>query len=107
MAVTHVLSMQKILHSTMDSINNAILQMDRNISKSTFGRVFRFEGSGHVRLFPTNLQTLTYTPQPKERKGARFLREIRAGLTTFFTMAYIIAVNVCNDPHFDLCNLTS
>lgn len=32
--------------------------------------------------------------QEKERKDARFLTEIRAGLTTFFTMAYIIAVNV-------------
>ena len=32
--------------------------------------------------------------QDKERKGSKFLTEIRAGLTTFFTMAYIIAVNV-------------
>lgn len=32
--------------------------------------------------------------QHKERKGSKFFTEIRAGLTTFFTMAYIIAVNV-------------
>jgi hypothetical protein len=32
--------------------------------------------------------------QPKSIKGATFFRELRAGLTTFATMAYIIAVNV-------------
>lgn len=32
--------------------------------------------------------------QEKELKDAKFLTEIRAGLTTFFTMAYVIAVNV-------------
>lgn len=32
--------------------------------------------------------------QDKERKDAKFFTEIRAGLTTFFTMAYVIAVNV-------------
>jgi AGZA family xanthine/uracil permease-like MFS transporter len=31
--------------------------------------------------------------QTKERKGSRFLTEIRAGLATFFAMAYIISVN--------------
>jgi hypothetical protein len=36
--------------------------------------------------------------QPKEIQGATFFREIRAGLTTFATMAYIIAVNVRNPP---------
>lgn len=30
----------------------------------------------------------------KEIKKTRFTTELRAGLTTFFTMAYIIAVNV-------------
>lgn len=29
-----------------------------------------------------------------EIKGTKFTTELRAGLTTFFTMAYIIAVNV-------------
>jgi AGZA family xanthine/uracil permease-like MFS transporter len=32
--------------------------------------------------------------QGKEIKNARFTTEIRAGLTTFFTMAYVISVNV-------------
>ena len=32
--------------------------------------------------------------QEKEIHGSKFLTELRAGLTTFFTMAYIIAVNV-------------
>jgi xanthine/uracil/vitamin C permease (AzgA family) len=31
--------------------------------------------------------------QEHERPGSKFVTEIRAGLTTFFTMAYIIAVN--------------
>jgi AGZA family xanthine/uracil permease-like MFS transporter len=34
------------------------------------------------------------SPQEKEVRGTKFLTEIRAGLTTFFTMAYIVAVNV-------------
>lgn len=33
-------------------------------------------------------------PKPNEIRGATVFREIRAGLTTFATMAYIIAVNV-------------
>jgi AGZA family xanthine/uracil permease-like MFS transporter len=48
-------------------------------SHSVVGRYFHLEGSGHRN----------------EIKGARLTTEIRAGLTTFFTMAYIIAVNVC------------
>ncbi|RYC62674.1 hypothetical protein CHU98_g3531 [Xylaria longipes] len=51
--------------------------LDQRINRSTFGRVFRLEGSGH----------------PKSIRGASFFREVRAGLTTFATMAYIIAVN--------------
>ena len=31
--------------------------------------------------------------QPRERKGSYFFTELRAGLATFFAMAYIIAVN--------------
>lgn len=61
----------------MSAVSNAVKAIDGRISRSTFGRVFRLEGSGHH----------------KERKGSKFLTEIRAGLTTFFTMAYIIAVN--------------
>ncbi|KAF9870810.1 permease [Colletotrichum karsti] len=55
----------------------AVHRFDRTISSSTFGRIFRLEGSGH----------------PKEIPDSSFLREIRAGATTFATMAYIIAVN--------------
>ncbi|KAF9695947.1 hypothetical protein EKO04_005962 [Ascochyta lentis] len=68
------------------------------VGASTFGRVFRLEGCGHE----------------KEIKNARFTTEIRAGLTTFFTMAYVISVNasiladsggncVCNDADDSLC----
>jgi adenine/guanine/hypoxanthine permease len=32
--------------------------------------------------------------QEMEIRNTRFTTELRAGLTTFFTMAYIIAVNV-------------
>lgn len=42
---------------------------------------------------PTLTSRFTYTLQRKERKGSYFSTEIRAGLTTFFAMAYIIAVN--------------
>jgi len=47
------------------------------VARSAVGRYFRLEGSGH----------------PKERKGSYFFTEIRAGLATFFAMAYIISVN--------------
>ncbi|KAE8440644.1 hypothetical protein EG329_006996 [Mollisiaceae sp. DMI_Dod_QoI] len=88
----------------MPSVKNSIKVLDAKISRSTFGRVFRLDGSGH----------------PKERKGSKFITEIRAGLTTFFTMAYIIAVNaniltqsggtcVCpgTDPNDPVCNLNA
>ncbi|KAM7188521.1 Adenine/guanine permease AZG1 [Naviculisporaceae sp. PSN 640] len=69
---------------------------NQKIAATAVGRWFRLEGSGH----------------PKERKGSHFFTEARAGLATFFAMAYIIAVNasivadsggtcVCNGP--DLC----
>ncbi|ESZ93823.1 purine transporter [Sclerotinia borealis F-4128] len=47
------------------------------VAGSIVGRIFRLQGSGHV----------------KSREGSRFLTEIRAGLATFFAMAYIISVN--------------
>ncbi|CAM1505993.1 Fc.00g116300.m01.CDS01 [Cosmosporella sp. VM-42] len=47
------------------------------MSTTFVGRFFRLEGSAH----------------PKEIPGSTFLGEIRAGATTFATMAYIIAVN--------------
>ncbi|KAF2740013.1 purine transporter [Polyplosphaeria fusca] len=77
----------------METVRLAINRVNNVIGSSTFGRIFRLEGSGHER----------------EIKNTRFTTEVRAGITTFFTMAYIIAVNasilsdsggtcVCNDP---------
>ncbi|KAF2463177.1 uncharacterized protein BDR25DRAFT_337990 [Lindgomyces ingoldianus] len=76
----------------MNAINKSLNSFNEAVGSSTFGRIFRLEGSGHE----------------KEIKNTRFTTEVRAGLTTFFTMAYIIAVNasiladtggncVCND----------
>ncbi|KAI9492059.1 permease family-domain-containing protein [Zychaea mexicana] len=47
------------------------------VAHSRAGRYFQLAGSGARR----------------ERKNTKFLTEIRAGLTTFFAMAYIISVN--------------
>lgn len=47
------------------------------VAKSPIGYRFRLEFSGHKY----------------ERKGTRFLKEVRAGIATFFAMAYIISVN--------------
>lgn len=69
------------------------------IARTRVGRYFRLENSGH----------------PKERKGSFFFTEIRAGLATFFAMAYIISVNanitsqsggtcVCPPTSTDLCD---
>ncbi|KAF8245101.1 hypothetical protein K440DRAFT_419117 [Wilcoxina mikolae CBS 423.85] len=52
-------------------------RFNRRVAEGPVGRFFRLEFSGHRR----------------ERKGSRFFTEIRAGLATFFAMAYIIAVN--------------
>lgn len=49
------------------------------------------------KSFPFNAHQIVIMmscSQEKELKNAKFLIEIRAGLTTFFTMAYVIAVNV-------------
>jgi adenine/guanine/hypoxanthine permease len=79
----------------MRSYKEVCEAIDIKIGSTTFGRVFRLEGSGHVRLCTQGpYESCTNLWQLKERKGSKFLTEIRAGLTTFFTMAYIIAVNV-------------
>ncbi|KAK3352181.1 xanthine/uracil permease family protein-like protein, partial [Lasiosphaeria hispida] len=52
-------------------------KINEGIARTSVGRVFRLEGSGHEKALP----------------NSRFSTEIRAGLTTFFTMAYIISVN--------------
>ncbi|CAO3629016.1 unnamed protein product [Mucor hiemalis] len=71
------------------------------VAHSRVGKYFQLDHSGHRR----------------ERKGTKFITEIRAGITIFFAMAYIISVNasiisesggtcVCNgtptDPTCDL-----
>ncbi|RDW82611.1 hypothetical protein BP6252_03723 [Coleophoma cylindrospora] len=65
---------------------------DYRISRSTFGRIFRLHGCGHEKAI----------------KNALFFTELRAGLTTFCTMAYIISVNaaILTDTG-GLCECTS
>ncbi|KAG9312542.1 permease family-domain-containing protein [Chiua virens] len=52
-------------------------RLNAQVADSVVGRWFRLEGSGH----------------PREREGSRFMTDIRAGLTTWAAMAYIISVN--------------
>lgn len=47
------------------------------VAHSKVGKYFQLDHSGHRR----------------ERKGTKFITEIRAGITIFFAMAYIISVN--------------
>ncbi|EER37101.1 purine transporter [Histoplasma capsulatum H143] len=74
------------------------MAINRVVADSIIGRGFRLENSGHRH----------------ERKGSRFLTEVRAGLTTFFAMAYIISVNsniltqsgstcICSDQENPTC----
>ncbi|CAE6519076.1 unnamed protein product [Rhizoctonia solani] len=51
--------------------------LNTKVAESAVGRWFRLDGCGH----------------PKQREGSLFTTELRAGTTTFFAMAYIIAVN--------------
>ncbi|KAG0253765.1 hypothetical protein DFQ27_007237 [Actinomortierella ambigua] len=71
-------------------------RLNKSVAHSAFGRYFRLDGSGARR----------------ERIGSTFTTEMRAGLTTFVTMAYIISVNalivtdsggmcVCTQPETD------
>lgn len=57
--------------------NSWIQRINHVVATSFVGKRFRLEGSGHR----------------KERKNSHFFTEIRAGLATFFAMAYIISVN--------------
>ncbi|KAJ6495581.1 permease family-domain-containing protein [Mycena vitilis] len=75
---------------------HALDLLNAHIADSFVGRWFRLEGSGH----------------PKERIGSRFTTELRAGLTTWAAMAYIISVNAsilsdsggtCVCPTDDFC----
>ncbi|THG97398.1 hypothetical protein EW026_g4593 [Hermanssonia centrifuga] len=74
-------------------------RINATVADSFVGRWFHLEGSGH----------------PRERIGSRFLTEIRAGLTTWAAMAYIISVNasiiadtggtcVCTSTTDPVCN---
>ncbi|KAG9186501.1 putative xanthine/uracil permease [Alternaria panax] len=82
----------------MDFMRSSVESLDVYIGRSTFGRIFRLHGCGHK----------------DEILHTKFTTEVRAGLTSFFTMAYIIAVNatiladtggncVCNDPTDPIC----
>ncbi|EGU77478.1 hypothetical protein FOXB_11990 [Fusarium oxysporum f. sp. conglutinans Fo5176] len=53
-------------------------RFNRSVATSFIGRFFRLQGSSHS----------------KEIDGTTFLKEVRAGATTFAAMTYIIAVNV-------------
>ncbi|KAF2097114.1 xanthine/uracil permease family protein-like protein [Rhizodiscina lignyota] len=59
------------------SAKNTISVLNHAVGRSIVGRIFRLEGSGHEKAIPNSY----------------FLTEVRAGITTFFTMAYIISVN--------------
>ena len=50
-----------------------IHNLNDRVARSSFGRYFLLEGSGH----------------PKERRGARFTTELRGGLTTFSSMVHL------------------
>ncbi|KAG1785270.1 permease family-domain-containing protein [Suillus plorans] len=52
-------------------------RLNAQVADSAIGRWFRLEGSGHAR----------------EREGSRFMTDVRAGITTWAAMAYIISVN--------------
>ncbi|KAG5788518.1 hypothetical protein H9Q69_012416 [Fusarium xylarioides] len=52
-------------------------RINDGVANSRVGHWFQLEGSGH----------------PRERPGSRFTTEIRAGVISFFAMAYILAVN--------------
>ncbi|KJA17332.1 hypothetical protein HYPSUDRAFT_206272 [Hypholoma sublateritium FD-334 SS-4] len=56
---------------------SAIVRLNDTVAASAFGKWFKLEGSGAKR----------------ERTGSRFTTELRAGLTTWAAMAYIISVN--------------
>lgn len=91
-------SVMEKIKGKLHQARKAVDRFDRAVSTSTFGRIFRLDGSGHVSFLVLGSspgQVLTFE-QPKQIADSSFLREVRAGATTFATMAYIIAVNVCS-----------
>jgi AGZA family xanthine/uracil permease-like MFS transporter len=79
----------------MESVRGQIEAINVYVGSSTFGRIFHLDGSGHVSP-PTecNFKLWLIAMQDCEIKNTRLTTELRAGLTTFFTMSYIIAANV-------------
>ncbi|TFK21710.1 purine transporter [Coprinopsis marcescibilis] len=61
----------------MSFFASKVTKINDVVAKSAVGRWFKLEGSG----------------AKKERVGSRFMTEIRAGITTWAAMAYIISVN--------------
>ncbi|KAG1450078.1 hypothetical protein G6F56_008455 [Rhizopus delemar] len=58
-------------------MTNWVDKVNDRVARSRIGKYFQLENSGHRR----------------ERKGTKFMTEVRAGVTVFFAMAYIISVN--------------
>lgn len=98
----------------IQSIAHLIRRLNSSTSKSLLGWLFRLQGSGHVRNHHCTFASLfqhsvsnrpPLTTQPEEIPHTCFSTELRAGLTTFATMSYIIAVNVSSTPA--ISNLSS
>ncbi|CAH0044246.1 unnamed protein product, partial [Clonostachys solani] len=84
---------------------------DEWLTNSRLGRLFHLEGTGKVKennIPSTSSRVSAAINQSNpEKSRSTFFREIRAGLTTFATMAYIIAVNVSSSLESPLCLLSS
>ncbi|KAM5357130.1 hypothetical protein ACJZ2D_016583 [Fusarium nematophilum] len=65
------------LRAKIGGLPDAVDGFNSRVASTFLGRFFRLEGSGH----------------PKEIPGSSLFSELRAGVTTFATMAYIIGVN--------------
>ncbi|KAK2592920.1 hypothetical protein QQS21_009365 [Conoideocrella luteorostrata] len=63
--------------NALKEMRKFFLAVNKWVAKSPVGHFFHLAGSGH----------------PDQINNATFCREVRAGLTTFATMAYIISVN--------------
>ncbi|CAO3696047.1 hypothetical protein G6F70_006295 [Rhizopus microsporus] len=75
-------------------MTNWVEKINDRVARSVVGKYFQLEYSGHRR----------------ERKGTRFFTELRAGVTIFFAMAYIISVNasiISESGGTCICNSTA
>lgn len=105
---------ESFLQKTTGRITSLVKWINDKTSKSVIGRFFRFEGCGHVRaqsrsfIGSCNPKLTSRQPsKPSEIQDARLSTEIRAGLTTFATMSYIIAVNVSTSSHIQIDRINS